>query len=76
MHKSLGFQYGPDADNLTVHPMSDDNVPLGQPAPMLSGFTDDISFDGPFKRDPSIFIRQDQPLPMTVLAIYSDIEVE
>lgn len=76
MFESLGFKYGPDEDNLFEQAFADDNVPLGQPAPMLSGFTEDTSFDGPFSRDPNILIRQDQPLPMTILGIYADIEEE
>lgn len=76
LHKTVGGSLGPDEDNLIDIPMLDDTVPAGQPVPLFSGDTEPQSFEGTFTTQPTMMIRQDQPLPMTVSAIISTLEME
>lgn len=75
IHESLGFKYGRNQDNLVDEEFSDDSVWAGLPAPLYSGYTRELSFQGNDTRDATILIRQDQPLPLTILAILSQVEV-
>ncbi len=75
IHESLGFSYGLDQDSLVPYEFADDSVPSGLPAPLFSGFTDEISFEGEDTREATMLIRQDQPLPLTVMAILSQVEI-
>ena len=70
------MQTGPNEDELADYDFISDQVPLGQAGDLFDGFTDDISFDGEFARDPSVYIRQEQPLPLTVLSLTMDFEGE
>lgn len=72
--KSLGALIGPDEDNLTKVPFVDDNVPTGEVPDLVTGYIEDISFEGEFGIEPTVLIRQDQPLPMTILSIHAEIE--
>lgn len=76
LYKTLGMKTGPNEDELGDYDFISDQVPLGQAGPLFDGFTDDISFDGEFSRDPSVYIRQEQPLPMTVLSLTMDFDGE
>ena len=54
-----------------------DAVPMGQPAPLFSGFLDEaIDLKGnDYSRTPGLFIRQDQPLPFSLLGMLTEMEV-
>jgi len=76
LYKTLGMKTGPNEDNLSDYDFISDQVPLGLAGDLFDGFTHDISFDGEYSRDPSVYIRQDQPLPLTVLSLTMDFEGE
>jgi len=59
--------YGPDADNLTAIPESDGTTEY-------SGWTSDLSFDEGDDNESTVFLRQDEPLPFTILAINHEFE--
>ena len=64
---SQGGQFGPDADNLNdIH--YDDTTALS------SGPTDDMEFPGGHSKTATVFIRQSDPLPITVRAITVEFE--
>jgi len=68
LHASMGGQFGPDAAHLEDLDLTDPDQLLDEvPAP----FTGDIevAFDGPWETEASFFIRQNHPLPFTVLAV-------
>jgi hypothetical protein len=39
-----------------------------------TGLTEDISIDAGYHSYPTVYIRQDEPLPMTVTAVVTDLE--
>ena len=74
LHQSLGGQYGPDQDHLWDIPSLQLGVSqYGVPFPVVTG---DITVDWPggFETDGTILIRQEQPLPMTVLGFVLHLE--
>lgn len=58
-------QYGGTVDDISTRSPS---TPMGEPEPIFSGDVD-VDFPGDYETDCRIEIRQDQPLPMTVVAI-------
>ena len=73
-HKSLGCKVGPDEDHLkTVH-FRESTDPMDSPPPLYTG-DHSISFPGNYSRDGDILVVQDQPLPLTILAIMPDVGI-
>jgi hypothetical protein len=70
--QTLGGKYGPDADNLTTIVFRSASDPMNASSPLKD---EDITldFDAPYDSDGRIYIRQDQPLPMTVLAVVPEL---
>jgi hypothetical protein len=66
--QTLGGKYGPDADNLTTIIFRSTSDPMDSSSPLKD---EDITldFDASYDTEGRIYIRQDQPLPMTVLAL-------
>jgi hypothetical protein len=77
MHKTLGFKIGAGEDDLMPYASTDDQVPEGRPAAMIEGFIEEIIdiVGNEYTREPGIFIRQDQPLPLTLLGLTTTMEV-
>lgn len=75
LYKTLGFQYGESEDKLVDYDFVSDAVPVGQAGSLFNGFTESIAFDGGLKRDPTIIIRQPQPLPITIQSITTFSEI-
>jgi hypothetical protein len=67
-HRTAQGKIGPDADRLDAIIFRDTETPIGEPAPLYSG---DIMqpFRGGHAATGRILIRQDKPLPMTILNI-------
>ncbi|WP_432735923.1 hypothetical protein [Maridesulfovibrio sp. FT414] len=74
LFQSLGLQVGYDGDHLERAPFRTSADKVGG-APSL--FTGDyqVKFNRGYDRDGQIHIRQDQPLPMTVLALIPEVSV-
>ncbi len=67
--ETCGGKIGPDSDNLKT-------IPFGTGVtPTLSTDDYDMEFDGTWDSEATITIVQDQPMPMTVLAIVPDYQV-
>lgn len=68
-YESFGCKWGYDADNLDIVPFGDGGTP--------ELFTGDVEypFDGPIENDGDIYITQDGPFPMTILALIVKMEV-
>lgn len=66
---TLGVKMGPTADSLTRIVFRTSSDPAGSAPPL---FTGDISFnwEGGYETEGQIYIRCDQPLPCTILALY------
>ena len=75
LNKSSGGNIGPDSDNLVAIDYSEGDWDEGSSGNYYSGKTGFLSVEGGYEGDPTIFIRQDEPLPLTVLAAIMEIEV-
>jgi len=74
LHDSLGLKVGPDAARLREVVFRKGSDPLGQPVPLYTGDMA-VEFDAGFGQRAQILVRQDEPLPMTVLALTVQLEV-
>lgn len=74
LYRSQGLLVGPDEDHLYDVPWRSSGDELGEALPLFSGLTDRIDVDAETSMEQSLLIRQDQPLPCTILAIIPDME--
>jgi len=75
LYKSSGGSYGPDSSNLVAIDYNDGDWDEGSSGTYYSGKTAELSVDGGYEGDPTPFIRQNEPLPLTVLAMIMEVEV-
>jgi hypothetical protein len=66
--KSVGAEIGPDLNNLDRLPFRDSSMSMDTAVPLFNG-DKEIFFPSGYDNDARVVIRQNQPLPMTVLAI-------
>jgi hypothetical protein len=71
LYKTLGLKSGAALDALTEVPFRDSFMPMGEAVSLFSGDLE-LSWDGANTRENRIYIVQDQPLPMTVLALFME----
>jgi hypothetical protein len=76
LYASLGGKVGPDAsstDYILYRSLSDymDEVP-----PVLTGDTEKFPYPGGYETDGRIWVLADQPLPLTVVAMYPRLRTE
>ena len=69
LYNTVGMTIGSTVSNLDVVPFRDSSMAMDSPIPMFSG-DKDIEFKEGLDQDGFIVIRQDQPLPMTIIAVY------
>ncbi len=72
-HRTLGCKVGPNENNLSPVPFRYGRDPLGSPPPLFTGISEPIDFEGDYEKDGTIWIVQDQPLPMTVCALMPEL---
>jgi len=65
---TVGAEVGPDTANLDRIPFRNSSMAMNTAVPMFTG-DKEISFPSGYDNDARVVIRQNQPLPMTVLAI-------
>ena len=68
-HETVGAEVGTDATNLDRIFFRDSSMAMDEAVPLFTG-DKEIEFPGGFDDDARIFVRQTQPLPLTVLALY------
>ena len=73
LYKSAGGKFGPDSSNLVS--IDYDEGDWHESNGFYSGMTAEMAVDGGYEGSPTPFIRQDEPLPLTVLAAIMEIEV-
>lgn len=66
--RSLGVKVGPSSDKLDVLPFRSSADPMGEPPPLFTG-DKKVRFRGGYSREGRMVIQQDQPLPLTVIAL-------
>ena len=69
LDKTVGIEIGTDSTNADRVFFRDDSMDMDTAVPLFTG-DKEIEFPGGFDDDAKIFIRQSQPLPLTVLAIF------
>ena len=69
MLNSVGAKIGPSEDNLDLIPFRDSSMAMDNPVPLYTG-DKFIEFPGGYNDDGFVVIKQDQPLPLTILSIY------
>jgi hypothetical protein len=68
LHQTLGMKAGPNASTLDTIYFRTTATPLGS-APALFSGDKEMEWPGDYETEGQIYFRQDQPLPMTLLAI-------
>ena len=69
LFRTVGLLVGSTLTDLERIPFRSDADPLDQPVPLFTG-DKETEFPGGFDLDGQIIVKQDQPLPMTVIGIY------
>ena len=76
LYASLGGKVGPAASNLDLIQYRTLNDFMDEVPPLLTGDTDVFAFPGGYETDGRIWVVADQPLLMTVIAIYPELETQ
>jgi len=69
LYESIGIEIGPDLDNMERIPFRSSANLMDSGVNVFTG-DKDIEFRGNYETDGFIFVRQNQPLPLTVLSLY------
>ena len=69
LYESIGIEIGPDLTNMERIPFRSSANPMDSGVNVFTG-DKDIEFRGNYETDGFIFVRQTQPLPLTVLSLY------
>jgi hypothetical protein len=69
LYESIGIEIGPDLDNMERIPFRSSANAMNSGVNIFTG-DKDIEFRGNYETDGFIFVRQNQPLPLTVLSLY------
>jgi len=70
LFETVGVKVGPSLSNLELVPFRTTSSNLSAPVDTLIEGDKEIEFNDDFNSDGYIFIKQDQPLPASILAIY------
>ena len=69
LHETVGAEVGTDATNADRIFFRDSSMDMNSAVPLFTG-DKDIEFPGGFEEGDRIYVRQTQPLPITILALY------
>lgn len=72
---SVGFMVGTDEGNLYRTDMRDATMAFDDPVPLQTGDFE-AEIESSHERVPFVYIRQDQPLPLTVAGVFPQLEVQ
>jgi hypothetical protein len=75
LYKSSGGKFGPNSSSLSAIKYTDGDWDEGSSGNYYSGITEELPVEGGYEGSPTPYIRQDEPLPLTVLASITEIEV-
>ena len=73
LFETVGAKVGPSLSKLETIPFRTTTDPLDTPVSTFLAGDKEIEFDGDYESDGFIFVKQDQPLPLSVLAIYPEL---
>ena len=69
LYETVGVEVGPDLNNMEAIPFRSSANPMDQAIPVFTG-DKEVEFRGNYETDGFIFVRQTQPLPLTILSLY------
>jgi len=69
IYESVGIEVGPDLNNMERIPFRSSATLMNQAIPVFTG-DKEIEFRGNYETDGYVYVRQDQPLPLTILSLY------
>ena len=72
--ETVGAKVGPDENNLDDIPFRDSSHAVDQPVPLFTG-DKETEFPSDYGTDGFVLIKQEQALPMTILAVYARLEL-
>jgi hypothetical protein len=72
LYESLGVEVGPDLNNMESIPFRSSAQLMNTPIPVFTG-DKEVEFRGNYETDGHIYVRQTQPLPLTVLSLYPEL---
>ena len=75
LYRSLGAKVGSDDQNLDEIPFRTTADAMSQAVQPFSGDTEPRALKGGWKREARVVVKQDLPLPLTLLAVLAKIEV-
>ena len=70
LFRTVGLEVGSSSDDVDRVPFRDSSMAMDTAVSLFTG-DKDIEFAGGFEEDERIYVRQTQPLPLTVLALYA-----
>ncbi len=73
LYESIGIEIGPDLDNMERIPFRSSANAMDSGVNVFTG-DKDIEFRGNYETDGFIFVRQTQPLPLTILSLYPKLQ--
>jgi len=65
---TVGAELGPDLNNLDRIPFRDSSMAMGTAVPLFTG-DKELTFPSGYDNDAKVMVRQNQPLPMTILDV-------
>ena len=72
LYESIGVEVGPNLSNMEAIPFRSSATLMDTAIPVFTG-DKEIEFRGNYETDGHIFVRQTQPLPLTVLSLYPEL---
>ncbi len=72
LYESIGVEVGPNLNNMEEIPFRSSAQLMNTPIPVFTG-DKEVEFRGNYETDGFIFVRQTQPLPLTVLSLYPEL---
>jgi len=74
LHETVGVEVGPDLNNMERIPFRSSAAAMDQAVPLFTG-DKQIEFSDDFNTDGFVYVRQTQPLPLTLISAYPRITV-
>jgi hypothetical protein len=76
LYASLGGKVGPGPTSLDLIQYRTNSDFMDEVPPLLTGDTDVFAFPGGYETDGRLWVVADQPLPLTVIALYPEMETQ
>ena len=73
LFETVGAKVGPSLSKLETIPFRTTSDPMDTPVSTFLAGDKEIEFDDDYNTDGFVFVKQDQPLPLSVCAIYPEL---